>query len=72
MASEHPPPDRIWAVVRGGGMALLSGSPYVMGSFESRPDDKATEYVRSDLVKDMERELQMLRNIVQGEASNDH
>lgn len=65
------PPDRIWAVIRGGGVSMPSYASFVSGYFESLRSERATEYVRSDLVKDMERELQMLRNIVQGGASND-
>ena len=45
-------PERIWAVVRGGGVSYPSHAPYVMGSFEDRPDDKAVEYVRADVAAD--------------------
>lgn len=62
----NPPPDRIWAVIRGGGVSLPSYASFVNGYFEDLRSDRATEYVRADLVKDMERELQMLRRIADG------
>lgn len=49
-------PERIWAQVRGAGISVPSNTQYLMGNFEDRPNDKATEYVRADLVADMEME----------------
>lgn len=50
-------PDRIWAKVRGAYQTLPGRSSYVIGSFEARPDDKATEYVRGDLAPAWNRDM---------------
>jgi|UPI00003A3666 hypothetical protein len=42
-------PERIWARVRGGGVSLPSGKPYLTVVGESREQNGCTEYVRADL-----------------------
>jgi len=44
-------PERIWARIRGGGVSLPSGKPYLSFAAEDREMEKATEYVRADLAK---------------------
>lgn len=47
-------PERIWARIRGGGVSLPSGKPYVSVVGEDREMEKATEYVRADLVSEID------------------
>ncbi|NIJ57174.1 hypothetical protein FHS82_001000 [Pseudochelatococcus lubricantis] len=50
-------PERIWAKVRGAMQSFPSLGSYVIGSFEARPDERATEYIRSDLVPSWNRDM---------------
>ncbi|MGV6875877.1 hypothetical protein ACUSIJ_24730 [Pseudochelatococcus sp. B33] len=70
--TKAPAPDRIWAVIRGGGVSLPGYASFVNGYFEDIRHERATEYVRADIVAEMERELNLLRNIVQGVTGNDN